>query len=130
VFARDVAKANSMTEQFNVRVSSLDELHSNDARVLINATPVGMHGHSEGRSPVSRDIFKGRVAGYDLIYSPAQTQFLSDAESHGCLTLNGVEMLITQAAAQFELWTGNKAPVEVMRKACLAKIAADDRAAD
>lgn len=123
VFARDPARASGIAGDFDVKIKRLDDLHKSEATVLINATPVGMHGHSEGVSPVSPDVFEGRIAAYDLIYNPAETQFLKDARERGCLTLSGMEMLVTQAAAQFELWTGRSAPVEAMRKACLEYLA-------
>jgi shikimate dehydrogenase len=54
-----------------------------------------------------------------------QTPLLTDARAAGCQTLSGLEMLVAQAALQFELWTGIKAPVECMRNAALTKINAE-----
>ena len=70
-----------------------------------------------------------RVIVYDLVYNPLETKLLIDARAAGCRTISGLEMLIAQAALQFELWTGRKPPIEEMRSAALAKItahAADD----
>jgi shikimate 5-dehydrogenase len=54
---------------------------------------------------------------YDLVYNPTQTRFLREAESAGCETLGGLEMLVAQAGEQFRLWTGVSAPERVMRDA-------------
>jgi shikimate dehydrogenase len=55
----------------------------------------------------------------DIIYNPLETRFLKEAAARGCRTINGVDMFVFQGAHQFELWTGKKAPVEVMRQAVL-----------
>ena len=56
---------------------------------------------------------------FDACYNPAKTQFLLDAEAKGCKILNGLGMSLYQGAAQIKLWTGNDAPLEVMRKELL-----------
>ena len=53
----------------------------------------------------------------DMLYEPRKTQLLSDAEGHACTAIDGIEMLLGQAAPQFEAWTGEAAPVEEMRDA-------------
>jgi 3-dehydroquinate dehydratase/shikimate dehydrogenase len=116
VFARDAAKAKALGDELGVKIKPLSALESHDAQVIINTTPVGMHGHSERESPVSPAMLRGRTLAYDLVYNPLETQFLRDARLGGCATVGGMEMLIEQAAAQFELWTGKKAPLDVMRR--------------
>jgi len=51
----------------------------------------------------------------DIVYNPLNTQLLQDAQAAGCRTIQGVEMFLHQAVGQFELWTGESAPVETMR---------------
>jgi shikimate dehydrogenase len=53
----------------------------------------------------------------DIVYQPLQTRLLREAATHGCATIDGLQMLIHQGAAQFELWTGMTAPLEVMSRA-------------
>ena len=52
----------------------------------------------------------------DVIYYPRRTKFIQDAEKRGAKTITGEHMFLYQGARSFELWTGQKAPVEVMRK--------------
>lgn len=119
VFARDLSRARGLAGRFGVEVFPLEGFPTSDASVVINTTPVGMRGHDEGSSPVSRGSLRGRRIAYDLVYNPVETQFLIDARAEGCDTLGGLEMLIAQAGLQFELWTGQKPPIEVMRAAVL-----------
>ena len=122
IFARNAEAAHSISESFAVPVNQIESLWSSDVRVVINTTPVGMRGHSEGSSPVPAEALRGRQIVYDLVYNPLETQLLIDARAAGCTTISGLEMLIAQAALQFEFWTGTKPPIEAMRDAALAKL--------
>lgn len=86
-----------------------------DCGVVINATGVGM-GASVGQSPIPAELLQPGQFCFDACYNPEKTQFLLDAEHAGCRTQNGLEMSLHQGAAQFELWTGRPAPMEVMRE--------------
>ena len=56
----------------------------------------------------------------DIVYNPLNTQLLQDAQAAGCRTIQGIEMFLHQAVGQFELWTGQPAPVDTMRKILIA----------
>jgi shikimate dehydrogenase len=64
-------------------------------------------------------VLNRRQLVYDTIYIPRRTRLLKVAEEKGCKILDGAEMLVLQGARSFELWTGQSAPVDVMRKALL-----------
>lgn len=119
LFARDPDRARDLGDSSGVAVHPVDAVESSDVRVIINTTPVGMVGHAEGSSPVRSSAFRGRLAAYDLVYNPMDTQFLRDARTEGCQTISGIEMLVAQGARQFELWTGREAPMDLMRAAAL-----------
>jgi shikimate dehydrogenase len=55
----------------------------------------------------------------DIVYNPIETKLTKDAKAAGAKVVSGVEMLIYQGAASFEIWTGKSAPVDVMRQAAL-----------
>ncbi|QJR21076.1 Shikimate 5-dehydrogenase I alpha [Brevinematales bacterium NS] len=84
--------------------------------VLVNTTPVGMFPH-EDVSPVEESFIPSGITVMDLIYHPLETKLLTFARQKHCTTVNGAEMLLFQATRQFEIWTGEKAPFDVMEKA-------------
>jgi shikimate dehydrogenase len=85
--------------------------------LLLNATSLGLK--PEDSSPLDEKQFslKQTRAVYDMIYQPAETKLLADAKSAGCKIANGIRMLVHQGAKAFEIWTGQPAPVAVMRRA-------------
>jgi len=89
-----------------------------DADVLINATSVGMKPNYN-QTPVLPQWLKPDLAVMDIVYNPLETKLAKDAKAAGAKVISGVEMLIYQGAASFEIWTACQAPVEVMRKAAL-----------
>lgn len=92
---------------------SIIEAELAKAKVLVNATSVGLHGDE---SPLPAEVIPPDLLVMDLIYNPARTRLLQDAEAAGCQVLNGELMLLHQGAAAFTLWTGQPAPVELMRE--------------
>lgn len=114
VFARDVAKAEAVAGGFGARFGSIDDVVGTGLDVLVNATPVGTAGETEGSSPVSAQSLEGVRLVFDLVYAPERTQLLMDAEARGCRTLGGKPMLAVQAVKQFELWTGKRVTAERM----------------
>ena len=78
-----------------------------DAAILVNSTPVGMYPNV-GESPVSLDYFPNLELVIDLIYNPARTKLMMDADQRGIPNIGGLTMLVGQAAASSEMFTGNK----------------------
>jgi 3-dehydroquinate dehydratase/shikimate dehydrogenase len=101
-------------------------IHARDAGtrsidVLINCSPVGMSPKINESPFLARDFKEGMVV-FDSVYNPLETRLLSEAKAAGCTVIPGSELFINQAACQFELWTGESAPVEVMREVLLEKL--------
>ncbi len=88
-----------------------------DADVVVNCTPVGMNGHSPFQSPLSKALLHQDLIVMDLVYNPLETQLLRDAREVGCKTVEGADILVRQGAESLQIWTGRRAPVEVMRNA-------------
>ncbi len=85
-----------------------------DAAVIVNCTPVGMWPKVDV-SPWSVEIpFPQGVTVYDLVYRPAKTRLMQQAEDNGGRAFGGLGMLVRQGAAAFTIWTGKDAPFEVM----------------
>jgi shikimate dehydrogenase len=97
------------------------ELAAKRFDILINTTPVGMHPQIEA-SPVAHDILRPELVVMDIVYTPLETRLLKAAARVGCKTVDGLAMFVNQGARQFEWWTGEKAPVEVMRRAVLENL--------
>ena len=85
------------------------------SQVLIHCTPLGMHPKVDGTC-VPKNLLGSHLTVMDIVYNPRETRLLREAREVGCTTIPGLEMFLHQAAAQFELWTGQSAPTEVMRK--------------
>lgn len=87
-----------------------------DSKLVINATPVGMTPNVNDSITTSPDVFqKGQIV-FDLIYNPQNTLLLKTAVKAGAKTINGLDMLVSQAAKSFELWTGIDFPREDVKK--------------
>lgn len=117
VFARNAAKAEALAEKFGAAWEQLEGTAFKGFSVVINATPMGTAGQLESETPATASQLAGASFAYDLVYNPNPTRFLREAESVGCETLGGLDMLVAQAAEQFRLWTGVSAPESVMREA-------------
>jgi shikimate dehydrogenase len=101
--------------------SSAIQKSMKNADILINATSVGMHPHVS-QSLVAPQWLKPDLTVMEIVYNPVETKLAKHAKAAGAHVISGVEMLLYQGAASFELWTGRSAPIEVMRKAALNKL--------
>ena len=91
---------------------------SMNSQLVVNCTILGMsNGPAEGQTPLSSKEIPSDALVYDLVYNPTMTPLLKEAIYAGADTLGGLPMLVFQGAASFELWTGIKAPLDIMRKA-------------
>jgi len=100
-------------------VVTIDELQ--DFALVVNATPIGMPAFA-GQTPFPASRLHTDQLVVDLIYDPWETPLLKAAKSSGVPAINGLGMLVHQAALAFELWTGVAAPLEVMTAAANSKI--------
>jgi shikimate dehydrogenase len=93
-----------------------------DAHLVVNATPVGMQGSGAAADGwlIAPSLFHPGQVVADLVYVPRPTPWLAAAARAGATTVDGLGMLVHQAAAQLELWTGLAPPVDVMWQAAAA----------
>jgi shikimate 5-dehydrogenase len=94
---------------------------------IVNATPVGMYPHSD-RAPLRAEDLNCRLV-FDLIYRPRSTQLLQIASRRDIETVSGVEMFVAQGTAQWEIWTGERAPESAMRRAVLRALHNEEKMA-
>jgi len=93
-----------------------------ESKVLLHCTPLGMHPNVR-ESCVPASLLKPHLTVMDIVYNPLDTKLLTDARAAGCKTIRGIEMFLNQAVGQFELWTKQKAPADVMRKVLESRFA-------
>lgn len=94
-----------------------------EADLVVSAVPLGMAGSVDDRLPVDpADLGPGQLV-VDLVSNPAVTPLVDAARGRGATSVNGLGMLVHQAALQFRLWTGEEPPVDAMRSAALAALA-------
>jgi len=87
-----------------------------DADILINATSVGMYPKIE-ETLVDRSLINQDMTVFDIVYNPLETQLLREAKAANAKGINGIRMLVYQGALSFEVWIGEKPPIDVMVKA-------------
>ena len=117
VFARDVERARATARRVRRAAAPLEGARFEGFDVVVNTTPLGTRGESEDETPATAAQLRGARLAYDLVYNPRETRFLREAREAGCETVGGLPMLVAQAAEQFRLWTGEDAPLDVMREA-------------
>jgi shikimate dehydrogenase len=114
--SRTESRGRALAAELDCPWISLSETEKIAGDILINATSVGMVPNVE-KSPVPQSVLPGFKVVMDIVYAPQKTRLLGEAQESGCEIINGLEMLLYQGVAQFEIWTGKKAPVSVMREA-------------
>lgn len=119
VINRNKSRAQQLKEQYQIKVGGLEDLQH--GALVINATPVGMN--PEDALLFNADLLSPSAVVCDLIYHPFETALLAHCKAAGYESHNGLGMLIFQAVRQFELWTGEQAPVDIMRQGALDALA-------
>ncbi len=125
VVARDAGKARALAAVVGCAWGAQAEGLTRPYDVLINATPLGSHEFHE-ETPMPASLLRPGAVVFDMVYDPVETRLLREATAAGCRTVGGLEMLIAQAVAQFETWTGIEAPAEVMKAAALFLIQTEE----
>ena len=107
--------------EFNVyqiqNIRSLEE-----SAIIVNATPIGMKGYMADQMPLERsdlDKFNKDAVVYDIVYNPAKTILIQEAQKRGLKTIGGLDMLIYQAERAIEIWTGKTPDAKMMKIAAL-----------
>lgn len=124
---RDPEKAEAISKRFGRMTTiipvSHEELpkHIHDISLIANCTPLGMEGFPR-ELPLDPDLISKEMTVLDLVYVPMETLLLRAAKEKGARVAYGYEMLVGQGARSFELFTGRKAPAEVMRRVVLENL--------
>jgi 3-dehydroquinate dehydratase/shikimate dehydrogenase len=123
IYARRERAAKELASATGGEVLPRRALRTEYFDAILNSTPVGMHPH-DGISPLAPGELHCRIV-MDLIYRPQRTRLLKVAAQKGITTVSGVEMFLAQGVAQWEIWTGKRAPEALMRRAVLGALRAE-----
>lgn len=115
IASRTTERARLLAQTLGCRFVTWENRGSEPADVLINCTPVGMHPNVD-ETPFQPHWLREEMIVFDTVYNPEQTLLLRHARERDCRTVSGIEMFIRQAAAQFQLFTGQTAPLEMLRE--------------
>ena len=113
--------AGKISSVFGKEVRALELTEANlgtaldKAELLVNATSVGMSPNTD-LTPVPTGLLRPNLVIFDIVYNPIKTRLTTEASQAGCETVMGLDMLTWQGALAFEMWTGKKAPVDLMKK--------------
>jgi shikimate 5-dehydrogenase len=125
VYARRGERAKSLAEAVGGETIVRSQLKREFFDAIVNATPLGMHP-LVGRSPLEARELNCRLV-FDTIYRPRVTKLLRLAAQRGIETVSGVEMFVAQGTAQWEIWTGERAPADAMRRAVMNALSAEEK---
>lgn len=111
---RTRARAEELRGEFGTRITVVDWVQAGnmieEAAIVVNTTSLGMTGAAELRVPLD-GLHPGQVV-TDLVYTPLRTRLLAEAEAAGCVTVDGLGMLLHQAVPGFERWFGTRPEVD------------------
>lgn len=88
-----------------------------DTDILINATPIGLMPYPDRKPDIDYDTITSDMVVSDVVFNPAVTLFLKEAEKKGAKIVSGLGMLVSQGAMNFTIWTEKEAPYDIMYEA-------------
>jgi len=121
IINRTASRGEKLARDLGCRFRPLAELKKLPYHIVVNATPAGMTPDVNS-TPLAPKLMAPEMVAMDMVYNPLKTRFLKEAQSVGCTIIDGVSMFVHQGAVQFELWTGKKAPLDVMRRVVLEEL--------
>jgi len=123
IFNRAAERGKKLADELQADFRPLSEFKADPYAIMVNTTPAGMAPRADA-TPVAVETLRPGLVVMDIVYNPLKTRLLREAACAGCTTIDGLSMFVHQGARQFELWTGMTAPVDIMRMAVEAELAA------
>jgi 3-dehydroquinate dehydratase/shikimate dehydrogenase len=122
--ARRPERARALARSVGGQVVARADLAKEFFDAIVNCTPIGMH--PRGGSPLAREDLNCRIV-MDMVYRPRETELLQVARRKGIEIISGVEMFLAQGFAQYEIWTGERAPENAMRRVVLTALDREEK---
>jgi shikimate dehydrogenase len=116
ILNRTYEKAKKLAEEFGCKSGHLEDFATHNPDIVIQATSAGL-GNPDGIEIIPPNALKPSMIIMEMIYNPMMTRILQDSQKAGATIITGEKMLAHQGFAQFEFWTEQKAPKEIMLKA-------------
>jgi 3-dehydroquinate dehydratase/shikimate dehydrogenase len=113
---RTYERASALAEELGCKAIDWEARNSILCDTIINCTSVGMFPNLD-ESPIHSSVLKPGLMVFDTVYTPETTLLIREAQERGCTVQTGVDMFVRQAAAQFKLFTGRAAPLDLMTEA-------------
>jgi 3-dehydroquinate dehydratase/shikimate dehydrogenase len=108
-------QALALAQRFECRSVEWAARHTIQADLLFNCTPIGMHPNVD-ETPFEKHHLRPAMIIFDAVYNPENTLLVKEARSRNCTVVTGVDMFVRQACLQFELFTGQPGPADLMRE--------------
>lgn len=118
ILNRNVERGQKLAQDLRAGFAPLAEFDQCQADIVVNTTSVGMTPHAEAL-PIPAQALAAHMVVMDIVYNPLETALIGAARAKGCEVVDGLAMFVYQGVRQLELWTGQKAPMEIMRQAVL-----------
>jgi len=123
IFARRHRRAEKLAEEIGVTAGNANNsFRPGTVDILVNATPLGTKGGEMEATIATASQMNGIKLVYDLVYNPIQTRLIREALKAGVAALGGLDMVVAQGRRQFEIWTGEQAPIAAMTAAVKMKL--------
>jgi 3-dehydroquinate dehydratase/shikimate dehydrogenase len=128
IYNRTREKSDALAAEFTGRTgkvvsAAMEKLCDSCCHIYINTTSIGMHPNVN-ESPFGDAAVKlgPDILVFDAVYNPMRTKLIEQAETAGAKTIGGIEMFVRQAGGQFSAWTGQPAPLDLMREVVERKL--------
>ncbi len=115
ISGRTQQRAEQLADRLKCRVVDWTNRHGVGVDILVNCTPLGMHPNVNA-TPYEKHHIRPSMILFDTVYNPENTLLIKEGRTRGALTVSGVDMFVRQAALQFRLFTGQEAPMDLMRE--------------
>jgi len=121
ILNRNLQKAQKLANQYQTQYGTISDYSKEKHDIVINTTPLGMFPKTDSSILKAKDFNQNQIV-YDIVYNPLKTKLIQEAQKANCQVITGEKMFLYQGIKQFEIWTGEKAPIEFMQKALMKKL--------
>jgi len=115
IYNRSLKRGQRLAAEFGCRCREWGHRAAHDADLVVNCTSLGMRP-GVGESPMPAEGLRAGLTVFDTVYNPLRTRLLDEAAARGCQWIDGLEMYVRQARAQFRIWTGHTLDLDALRQ--------------